>query len=289
MFLVGHSFGVFQYFFGQLAVGIVMGLFFVVGVALLLRGKGLRPRLELLPRRFGIFLLLPFAIAGSASLAHVYPYGGTRHVAFLIIPAVAGVSVALARARRRQMGSRHSPSQPSSSRPASLSANRASPAWTAPIKAGTHMAAAIDFVRTNEALRISSSPITRATLFSVTICASSVPFSFDPAPGTSNNFPAAATTSFPATTKPPGCSGQTISPRMAALRAILQSQAGGHRLDFSGRMGSRSSRRLAEALRGVPRPALRVVRQEHQNLQDDGRPTHARHSVTKADVLSARA
>ena len=30
-------------------------------------------------------------------MAHVYPYGGTRHVAFLIIPAVAGVSVAIAR------------------------------------------------------------------------------------------------------------------------------------------------------------------------------------------------
>ncbi len=37
LFLVAHSFGVFQYFFGQLAVGDVMGLLFVVGVALLLR------------------------------------------------------------------------------------------------------------------------------------------------------------------------------------------------------------------------------------------------------------
>jgi len=94
-FLVGHTFGVFQYFFGQLAVGIVMGIFFIVGVALLLRGKG-SPEARTSSRRLGILLLLPFAIVGAVSLAHLYPYGGTRHVAFLIIPAVAGVSVAIA-------------------------------------------------------------------------------------------------------------------------------------------------------------------------------------------------
>jgi hypothetical protein len=98
-FLVGHTFGVFQYFFGQLAVGDLMGLLFVVGVALLLRGKGL-PKDRTSSRRLGLFLLLPFAGAGGVSLAHVYPYGGTRHIAFLIIPAVAGVSVALERLSR---------------------------------------------------------------------------------------------------------------------------------------------------------------------------------------------
>ena len=95
MFLVGHSFGVFQYFFGQLAVGIAVGLVFVVGVTLLLREKAAGDRTS--SRRLGLLLLLPFAIAGGASLAHLYPYGGTRHVAFLIIPAVTGVSVAIAR------------------------------------------------------------------------------------------------------------------------------------------------------------------------------------------------
>jgi hypothetical protein len=96
LFLVTHTFGVFQFFFGQLAVGALMGLFFLVAVALLLRGKTLA-RGQTSPRRLGLFLLLPFAIAGCASLAHVYPYGGTRHVAFLTIPGVAGVSLALAR------------------------------------------------------------------------------------------------------------------------------------------------------------------------------------------------
>ncbi len=95
LFLLGHSFGVFQYFFGQLAVGDVVGVAFIVGVVLLLRGKGL-PEDRPSSRQLGILLLLPFAIAGGACLAHVYPYGGTRHVAFLIMPGIAGVSVAIA-------------------------------------------------------------------------------------------------------------------------------------------------------------------------------------------------
>ncbi len=95
-FLVGHTFGVFQYFFGQLAVGDVIGLVFLIGVGLLLRGMGFTQDRGS-SRRLGIFLLLPFVIAGGVSLAHVYPYGGTRHVAFLIIPGVAGVSLAIAR------------------------------------------------------------------------------------------------------------------------------------------------------------------------------------------------
>jgi putative effector of murein hydrolase LrgA (UPF0299 family) len=95
-FLTGHTFGVFQYFFGQLAAGVVMGLLFVTGVVWLLRAKSL-PADYGSQRRLGILLLLLFAIACCSSIAHVYPYGGTRHVAFLIIPAMVGVSVAIAR------------------------------------------------------------------------------------------------------------------------------------------------------------------------------------------------
>lgn len=103
LFLIGHTFGVFQYFFGQLAMGDAMTLLFVLGVVLLLGGKG--PPLDLKSsRRLGLFLLLPFAIIGGACLAHVYPYGGTRHVAFLIIPAIAGVSVAIARLAEGRWG-----------------------------------------------------------------------------------------------------------------------------------------------------------------------------------------
>jgi hypothetical protein len=35
-------------------------------------------------------------LACGASLAHIYPYGGTRHSSFLIIPAIAGVSMGCA-------------------------------------------------------------------------------------------------------------------------------------------------------------------------------------------------
>jgi hypothetical protein len=104
VFLVGHTFGVFQYFFGQLAVGDIMGVMFVLGVTLLLRGKSVLQNRSS-SRRLGLFLILPFAIAAIASLSHVYPYGGTRHIAFLIIPGVAGVSVAIARlAEERRRG-----------------------------------------------------------------------------------------------------------------------------------------------------------------------------------------
>jgi hypothetical protein len=101
MFVVGHTFGVFQYFFGQLAVGIAVGIVFLVGVALLLRGKGLPAGVETRndrasSRRLGIFLLFSFATAAATSLVHIYPYGGTRHTAFLIMPALAGVSVTIA-------------------------------------------------------------------------------------------------------------------------------------------------------------------------------------------------
>jgi hypothetical protein len=92
LFLVGHTFGVFQYLFGQLAVGDVVGVLFLVGVFVLLREKSRASR------RLGLFLLLSFAIVGAASMVHVYPYGGTRHSALLIIPAIAGVSVAVVRA-----------------------------------------------------------------------------------------------------------------------------------------------------------------------------------------------
>jgi hypothetical protein len=94
-FLAGHTFGVFQYFFGQLAVGDIMCVAFFVGVVLLLRGKDL-PEDRASSRRLALFLLLPLAIAGAASLAHVYPYGGTRQIAFLMIPGIAGISLAMA-------------------------------------------------------------------------------------------------------------------------------------------------------------------------------------------------
>jgi hypothetical protein len=95
LFVLGHAFGVFQFFFGQLAVGDLMGVAFLAGTAILLRREKFLQRRSSAPR-LGVLLLLLFAIAAAASLAHIYPFGGTRHSAFLVIPGVAGVAVALA-------------------------------------------------------------------------------------------------------------------------------------------------------------------------------------------------
>jgi hypothetical protein len=96
LFLLGHSFGVFQFVFGQLVVGDLMGICFLLGVAMLLRGEHVSKG-NPSSRMLGVFLLLPFLVAAAASLLHVYPYGGTRHISFLIIPGVAGISVAVVR------------------------------------------------------------------------------------------------------------------------------------------------------------------------------------------------
>ncbi|SPF36903.1 membrane hypothetical protein [Candidatus Sulfotelmatobacter kueseliae] len=94
LFVLGHSFGVFQFVFGQLAVGDVAGLLFLAGLGLLWRSPAETRNAS---RQLAFFLALLFALACGASLAHVYPYGGTRHTAYLIIAAVAGVSLATAR------------------------------------------------------------------------------------------------------------------------------------------------------------------------------------------------
>jgi hypothetical protein len=151
MFLVGHTFGIFQYFFGQLGVGDVMGVCFIGGVVILLLAKG-SPEHRTSSRRLGIFLLLPFAIAGGASLAHLYPYGGTRQIAFLMIPGMTGVSVAIALLAAGATGKRWG-------RGLTLAAlillacitfgKRRQPKMESADQSRAHMTDAIDFVREN--------------------------------------------------------------------------------------------------------------------------------------------
>jgi 4-amino-4-deoxy-L-arabinose transferase-like glycosyltransferase len=85
IFVFARSFGVFQFVFGQLAVGDVAGLAFLVGIILLWQWRATATIL---------FLTLPFAIACVLAVAGKYPYGGTRHSAFLIPFAITGVAVA---------------------------------------------------------------------------------------------------------------------------------------------------------------------------------------------------
>jgi hypothetical protein len=104
IFVIARSGGVFQYMFGQLAVGDVAFMAFITGVVLLWREKASPSDLNVTSWQLGTLLVLPFAVGAAASLGRIYPYGGTRHSAFLIMFAVAGVSFFLARLVKQRIG-----------------------------------------------------------------------------------------------------------------------------------------------------------------------------------------
>lgn len=119
LFVLGRSFGVFQFVFGQLAVGDVAGLLFLLGIFVLIRAPyRLRPAVartaaegftrnpenapvpgkghKRISLWMALLLILPFVLNCGAALVGAYPYGGTRHSGFLIPFALAGVSIGLA-------------------------------------------------------------------------------------------------------------------------------------------------------------------------------------------------
>ena len=97
LFVIARTGGVFQYVFGQLAVGDVAFLAFIAGIVLLWKENVTPKGSTVTFRQIGALLVLPFAVAAGASIARIYPYGGTRHSAFLIMFALAGVSFLLAK------------------------------------------------------------------------------------------------------------------------------------------------------------------------------------------------
>lgn len=99
-FVFARTFGVLQYTFGQLAVGDIAGVLFVAGMVFLLIGKDGAGRKRPSPAQLALLLLLPFVINTAVAIVDLYPYGGTRHSAFLIPFAVAGVSLTIAKASR---------------------------------------------------------------------------------------------------------------------------------------------------------------------------------------------
>ena len=92
LFIFARTGGVFQYGFGQMAAGDAAYLLFVLGVVLIVRKSNGG---QVTPRQLALLLLLPFAANCAAALAALYPYGGSRHSAFLIPFALLGVSLAL--------------------------------------------------------------------------------------------------------------------------------------------------------------------------------------------------
>jgi 4-amino-4-deoxy-L-arabinose transferase-like glycosyltransferase len=93
-FVFARTFGVFQYVFGQNAIGDLAGVLFFIGLIQLLRGKVVI-RKSVDPRLLAAFLLLPFAINCAAAVVDLYPYGGTRHSSFLAMFAIAGTTLPL--------------------------------------------------------------------------------------------------------------------------------------------------------------------------------------------------
>ena len=104
LFVIARTGGVFQYVFGQLAVGDVAFLAFIAAVVLLWRKKLSLNNLDITSRQLAALLVLPFVLAAGAAIARIYPYGGTRHSAFLIMFAVAGVSLMLAKLVKQRTG-----------------------------------------------------------------------------------------------------------------------------------------------------------------------------------------
>jgi len=88
-FVAARGFGVFQFIFGQLAVGDLAGVLFLAGLGWVWRSR----------KSFAmvVLLALPFLLNCGAAVARKYPYGGTRQSAFLAPFATAGVAVGIAR------------------------------------------------------------------------------------------------------------------------------------------------------------------------------------------------
>jgi hypothetical protein len=103
LFVLGRSFGVFQFIFGQLAVGDIAGLLFLAAVIYLFRERDVKSQNSTPDWQLGVLLFLPFALNCAVAILKVYPYGGTRHCVFLSIFGLAGVSLVLARWARQQV------------------------------------------------------------------------------------------------------------------------------------------------------------------------------------------
>lgn len=96
LFAIARTGGVFQYIFGQLVIGDIAYLAFIAGVVLVWRKKCIANEQGPTSHQLGMLLVLPFVLTAAAAIARIYPYGGTRHSAFLIMFALAGVSLAVA-------------------------------------------------------------------------------------------------------------------------------------------------------------------------------------------------
>lgn len=99
-FIARANLRVFHFLFSQGAISVLGLLLFAAGLVVLAteHGPAADPRAPR-PRQLAWLLGLPFLINLSTALLGLYPYGGTRHNAYLAGFAMSGVAVAIARWR----------------------------------------------------------------------------------------------------------------------------------------------------------------------------------------------
>jgi len=102
-FLYRGTFGAFRFIFGQTGIGQVAAVLFLAGVLILVFSKQ-RNSEEISPHLVALLLATPFVLNWIAVAAGLYPYGRTRQCMFLVLFALPGVAVALARMVGNSMG-----------------------------------------------------------------------------------------------------------------------------------------------------------------------------------------
>jgi hypothetical protein len=107
VFVARANLRLFHFLFSEGAVSILGMVLYVAGIVVLLRTRESshqegRPT----ARQFGVLLLLPFVINCAAALAGVYPYGGTRHDAYLAIFTMTAIAIGISRWKPSQRWAR---------------------------------------------------------------------------------------------------------------------------------------------------------------------------------------
>jgi len=96
LFVAAQTLRVFTYLLSHGAVGTLALLSFLFGIISLLRQRRVSPEKGPSPRELALLLGLPFVATCGVALAGIYPYGGTRHDAFLAIFGLSGACIGLA-------------------------------------------------------------------------------------------------------------------------------------------------------------------------------------------------
>jgi hypothetical protein len=107
VFLFVQTLRVFTYLFSHGVVGALALLAFLAGMVWLARNERSSNQEGPTSRELALLLGVPFVINAGVAIAGLYPYGGTRHNAFLGVFAIAGASVGLAAWRTSLSKTKH--------------------------------------------------------------------------------------------------------------------------------------------------------------------------------------